>query len=294
MSKIGFVGVGAMGEPMVANLLRKGFEVTVLKHRRPDAVKRLEAQGAKITSSRAELAANPVVVLCLPTSREVEEAVVGEDGLNQKMGHDTLVVDCSTSNPDSTVRLGKLLKERKIGFVAAPMTRGVLGAKQGSLAFFLGGEKEDIGKAKPVLEAMGNTFIEFALASHAHTAKVISNVLSYSTVAVVNEALMLGAKKGLDLGILHKALMEGAPSKSLEAFGPRIISGEYEPPRVTIDHVCEDMVLAQELAAGTTSPIFMHSTAQELYRMLKARGDGERDISAIAEIWRSAAKRSSL
>ena len=289
MSKIGFIGVGAMGEPMVANLLKKGFQVTVLKHRRADAVTRLEAQGATITSSRETLASNPIVVLCLPTSREVEEAVLGEEGLSRKMAAKTVIVDCSTSHPDSTLKLTRLLEEKKIGLVAAPMTRGVLGAKQGTLAFFLGGEKDDIQKARPALEAMGNTFIEFALASQAHAAKVISNVLSYSTVAVVNEALMLGAKTGLDLGILHKALMEGAPSKSLEAFGPRIISGEYAPARVTIDHVCEDMVLAQELAAATSSPVFMHSTAQELYRMLQARGDGERDISAIAEIWRLAA-----
>jgi 3-hydroxyisobutyrate dehydrogenase-like beta-hydroxyacid dehydrogenase len=80
--------------------------------------------------------------------------------------------------------------------------------------------------------------------------------------------------------------MEGAPSKALEAFGPRIISGDYEPPRVTIDHACEDMVMQQALAARTSAPTFMHSLAQELYRSLSSRGLGDRDISMIAELWR--------
>jgi 3-hydroxyisobutyrate dehydrogenase-like beta-hydroxyacid dehydrogenase len=166
------------------------------------------------------------------------------------------------------------------------MTRGVAGAKQGTLAFFVGGDAAHIQKAQPVLEAMGNTFIRFPTASDAHTAKLISNVLSYSTVALVNEALMMGAKSGVDLSILHKALMEGAPSKALEAFGPRIISGEYEPPRVTIDHACEDMLMQQALAARCNVPTFMHSLAQELYRALSSRGLGERDVSMIAELWR--------
>ena len=175
---------------------------------------------------------------------------------------------------------------RNVGLIAAGMTRGVAGAKQGTLAFFVGGEAAHLEKAQPVLEAMGNTFIRFPTAADAHTAKLISNVLSYSTVALVNEALMMGAKSGVDLSILHKALMEGAPSKALEAFGPRIISGEYEPPRVTIDHACDDMLMQQALAARISAPTFMHSIAQELYRSLSSRGLGDRDISMIAELWR--------
>lgn len=286
MSNVGFVGIGAMGEPMAANLLKRGFSVTVLKHRREEAARRLQDQGARIVSSPDSLADSDIVVLCLPTSSEVEAMLEDEGGLIDKLRSDTVIVDCSTSEPQSTAALGERAKARNIGFVAAGMTRGVAGAKQGTLAFFVGGEAAQVEKAQPVLDAMGNTFIRFPTAHDAHTAKLISNVLSYSTVALVNEALMMGAKSGVDLAILHKALMEGAPSKALEAFGPRIISGEYEPPRVTIDHACEDMVMQQALAARTSAPTFMHSLAQELYRSLSSRGLGDRDISMIAELWR--------
>jgi 3-hydroxyisobutyrate dehydrogenase-like beta-hydroxyacid dehydrogenase len=287
MITIGFAGIGAMGEPMVANLLHKGFSVTVLKHRREEPANRLREQGAKVVTSTAALAASEVVVLCLPTSREVEATLLGEGGLMEKLRSGTILIDCSTSEPQSSAQLAAQARSKDIGFLAAAMTRGVAGAEQGTLAFFVGGENAYVEKAHAVLAAMGNTFVQFPTAAEAHTAKLISNVLSYSTVALVNEALMMGAKSGLDLALLHEALMEGASSKALEAFGPRIIARDYNPPRVTIEHACEDMLMQQALAARTNAPTFMHSMAQELYRALNARGLGEQDISMIAELWRS-------
>ena len=291
MSRIAFIGIGAMGEPMATNLLRKGFEVTVVKHRRPGPCARLQALGAKVATTPAQAAEGcNIAVLSLPTSREVQEVVAGPDGLLAAAAPGTVIVDCSTSNPESTRRLHQQLAGRGVGLVDAPLTRGVAGARQGTLAFFLGGDEKHIDQVMPALKAMGDTFIRFGPVGHAHTAKVVSNVLSYATVALVNEALMLGAKLGVDLETLHEALTQGAPSKALEAFGPRIMAGEYEPPRVNVDHACEDMVLAQELAASASAPIFMLGTAQELYRLLDLQGHGERDIAALAELWRAGHK----
>jgi 3-hydroxyisobutyrate dehydrogenase-like beta-hydroxyacid dehydrogenase len=223
----------------------------------------------------------------LPTSREVESVVCGEGGLLQTAVPGSLVIDCSTSDPASTRMLGARLAGRQIALVDAGMTRGVAGAKQGTLAFFLGGAGPDIERAVPVLKALGDTFIHVGPLGHGHTAKLISNVLSYGTVALVNEALMLGARCGLDLEKLEQALHQGAPSKALEAFGPRIVAGEYEPARVTVEHVCDDMVMLQSVAAATQTPVFLLAAAQELYRLLQAQGAGARDIAAIAELWRA-------
>lgn len=288
MSKIGMIGVGTMGEPMAANLLKKGFAVTAMKSRRPEVVDRLKALGAAIAATPTETATGcDVVVLSLPTSREVESVLFGDNGIVEKARPGTLVVDCTTGNPPDTERIYARLRQKKIGFVAAGMTRGVAGAKQGKLAFFIGGDPTDVDKAKTVLQATGDTFVQFGSAAQAHMAKVISNVLSYATVALVNEALMLGAKGGLDLPTLHRALMEGAPSKALEAFGSRIVAREYDPPRVTVDHACADMVLAQGLAATAAAPVFMLAAAQELYRFSSASGHGERDVSILGEFWRT-------
>ena len=286
MNRIAFIGIGTMGEPMAANLLKKGLPVTIVKRSRPEPVARLQALGATIAGTTAEAAkASDIVVLCLPTSREVEATV---DGFINSLAAGTVLVDCSTSNPASTRRLAARLAERKVGMVDAGLTRGVQGARQGTLAFFLGGNPAHIAQAMPALQAMGDTFIRLGPVSHGHTAKVISNVLSYSTVALVNEALMLGSRAGIDHKQLFDALMQGAPSKALEGFGPRILSGEYDPPRVTVDHACDDMLLAQELASGCTAPVFMLGVAQEVYRLLALRGHGACDLSALGELWRAA------
>lgn len=288
MSRVAFIGIGAMGEPMAANLLKKGFAVTVLKHRRPEPAQRLQALGARVADTPAAAVAGcDLVFLSLPASKQVEAVVLGRDGVLESAAPGTVVVDCSTSDPASTRSLGQAFKAKGVSLVAAGMTRGVAGAKQGTLAFFTGGDEAAIRKAQPALDALGNTFVYFGPAEHAHTAKIISNVLSYSTVALVNEALMLGAKNGVDLGILYRALMEGAPSKALEAFGPRMVGGEYDPPRVTVDHVCEDMMLAQSLATSAAAPIFGLGVAQEVYRLAQSRGEGARDMSIVAEPWRA-------
>lgn len=286
---VGFVGLGAMGEPMAANLLKKGFQVGIVGHRRPDPVARLTAAGAHVhDGARALAAAADVIVLSLPASQQVEAVMLGAEGIIANAKPGSVVVDCSTSDPPSTRKLGALLAQRKIGMVDAGMTRGVAGAKAGTLAFFLGGEQAHIDQAMPVLKAMGDTFVHLGPLSHGHTAKLISNVLSYGTVALVNEAFMLGSRAGVDLKLLFDALMQGATSKALEAFGPRIVSGEYHPPRVTVEHVCDDMGMLQGLAAGGSAPVFMLSAAQEIYRLAQLRGEGQADMSKIAELWRAA------
>lgn len=287
MPHIAFIGIGAMGEPMAGNLLAKNFPVTVVKHRRSEPAARLQALGAKVAESPAAAVKGcGIVMLSLPTSREVEQVITGAQGLAGSAATGTVIVDCSTSDPESTRKLAGLLAARGIGLVDAPVTRGVQGARQGTLAFFLGGDSKHVDKVMPALKALGDTFIRFGRVGDGHTAKVVSNVLSYATVALVNEALMLGSRCGVEAKTLIEALMQGAPSKALESFGPRIVAGEYNPPRVTIDHVCEDMLLAQELAAATTAPTFMLGAAQEIYRLLNLRGYGERDMSVIAELWR--------
>jgi 3-hydroxyisobutyrate dehydrogenase-like beta-hydroxyacid dehydrogenase len=288
---VGFIGIGAMGEPMAANLLKKKFEVNVMRFRRAEPADRLQALGARIATDVADTVKGcDAIVLSLPGSSEVEAVVEAAGGVLASAESGAVVIDCSTSDPASTRRLGESFAQRGIGLVDAGMTRGIAGARQGTLAFFLGGEERHIVQAMPVLKALGDTFVRVGPPGHGHTAKVISNVLSYGTVALVNEAFMLGARAGVDLKALFDALMQGAASKALESFGPRIVSGEYDPPRVTVGHVCDDMALAQTLAAKGAAPVFMLSVAQEVYRLLRLRGEAERDMSAIAELWRAAPK----
>ncbi|MGQ7791989.1 NAD(P)-dependent oxidoreductase [Faunimonas sp. B44] len=286
MERIAFIGLGAMGEPMVANLLAKGFAVTIVGHRRPEPVERLRALGAGVAASLAEaVRESDVVILMLPSSREVEAVALGARGLEEAVRPGAVVVDCSTSDPASTARIGERLRARGIGMVDAPVTRGVAGAKQGKLAFFVGGEENDIERVKPCLSAMGDTFHMMGPLGSGHATKTMTNTLSYATVALVGEMLMLGERLGLDANALQEALMSGAASKALESFGPRIIAREYSSPRVSIANVCAHLDIAGGLAERTGSSLPVLAAAEEVYQRVSDLGHDGSDMSSIAELW---------
>jgi 2-hydroxy-3-oxopropionate reductase len=289
MSNVAFIGLGAMGEPMAANLLKSGHIVNILSSRSPEPVARLRELGATVKDSPQEAAEGcPVAILALPTSVEVEDVVVGDQGLIDGLAAGSVVVDCTTGDPTVTRAVGEKLKAKGIGMVDAGLTRGVAGAKNAKLAYFVGGETEHIEKAKPVLEAMGDTFFVMGGVGAGHEAKIISNCLSYGTVALVNEALMLGRSFGQDLENLHEALMAGAMSKALEAFGPTIINGNFDTPRVSVKNANIHLDLISKLAGIEKKPLFVTTAAQDVYRLAASRGEDEKDMAVISEIWTSA------
>lgn len=290
MQRIAFVGLGKMGEPMVANLLKKGFEVTVVGNRRPEPVERLRALGAKVAATPAEAASGAdLAILVLPTSAEVEASLTGPEGMAGALAAGSVVVDCSTSEPDSTRKLAAQLAERGVGFVDAGMTRGVVGAKQGKLAYFIGGSAEDFAKVRPALEAMGDTFFEMGPVGAGHETKNLSNALSYGTVALVGEVLLLGKRFGLDLNALQEALMSGASSKALESFGPRIIEREYAPARVSVGNVRYHLQTTRDITPEAVS-LELLPRVEAMYERLVGMGLSEKDMSALAELWERAEK----
>lgn len=284
MQRIAFIGLGAMGEPMVSNLLKAGFPVTIVGHRRPEPVARLKAAGANVAATASEAAKDAdIAILMLPSSAEVEEVLVGGGGMAEALPSGCVVVDCSTSNPDSTRNLAGKLAGRGIGFVDAGVTRGVAGAKQGKLAYFVGGSDQDLERARPALEAMGDTIFEMGPVGAGHETKNLSNALSYGTVALVSEILMLGHRFGIDAGKLQEALMAGAASKALESFGPRIAAKEYSPARVSVYNVRSHLDVTQNLKGG--AELRMIDVAKGLYDEVAAHGHENADMSAIAELW---------
>lgn len=283
MKTIAFFGLGKMGEPMVANLLAKGFAVNIVQYRRPEAVAQLAAAGAKVHPDAATAVQGvDLVCLALPGSPEVE-ALLG--GLLDRLSRGQVVVDCSTGDPVVTRRLAAMLAAKGIGMVDAGLTRGVAGAKQGKLAYFIGGAEGDVEQAMPALAAMGDTFFHMGSVGTGHETKNLSNALSYATVGLACETLTLGRSLGLDGVRLQEALMAGAGSKALEAYGPRMVSGEYAPVRVSIDNACGHLETTQAIVPQGLS-LTLLPQALQTYREANSRGLGGQDISALAELWR--------
>jgi 3-hydroxyisobutyrate dehydrogenase-like beta-hydroxyacid dehydrogenase len=286
MERIAFIGLGAMGEPMAANLLRHGFGVTVVGHRRPEPVERLRAKGAEVAGTPAKAGRRcGIVVLMLPSSREVEAVVADGGGLADALAAGGVVIDCSTSDPSSTQRLAAMLASRGSALVDAPVTRGMQGAKDGKLAFFVGCGDQEFERVKPALAAMGDTFYRMGGVGTGHATKILTNALSYGTVALVGETLMLADRLGLDLQRTQEALMAGAASKALESFGPRIIGRQYASPRVSIANARDHLEIARKLVPADEASLDVLSAARALYERVGALGHGASDMSSIAELW---------
>ncbi|MFB2550138.1 NAD(P)-dependent oxidoreductase [Ensifer soli] len=204
--RIGFIGLGAMGSGMAANLLRKGFTLTVMAHRSREAVERLVAEGAReVATPKAMALESDIVILCVTGSPEVEAAIKGRDGL-ASAGKPLFVIDCSTSNPAVTVPLAEELAKSGITLVDAPLARTPKEAAEGALDCMIGGSDADFARAKPVLDAFCARVTRTGPTGSGHTMKLINNFVSMGYSTIYSEALMLGAKAGLTPQVIDSVL----------------------------------------------------------------------------------------
>ncbi len=284
--RIGFVGIGAMGEPMAANLLRKGFAVTTLIHRRPEPARALEAQGARVAGSLADLLAEcPIVIACLPTSAEVEALVLGSGGMLEAGRRGGVFVDMGTSRPASTRTLAERLRARGIEMLDAPITGGVRGAREGTLTIYAGGPEEAFARVRPAFEAMGRTVFHMGGAAAGHLTKLLNNMLALASMAMLAEVLPLGVRVGLDSRQLIQALAAGSgATNAIPSRGEKILARDFAPLfRVELAH--KDLRLAQEIAQEVNLATPVTSAAFLTYTMARSLGlDGE-DTVAVVKVW---------
>jgi 3-hydroxyisobutyrate dehydrogenase-like beta-hydroxyacid dehydrogenase len=287
--RIGFLGTGAMGEPMAATLLRKGFAVTTVVHRRVEPGRALEAQGARVAPSLEALLADcPIVLACLPTSAEVEEVVLGPGGILEAGRRGSVFVDMGTSRPASTRALAARLASRGIGMLDAPITGGVAGAREGTLTIYVGGPAEEFERVRPAFEAMGRTVLHMGGVATGHLTKLLNNMLALASMAALAEVLPLGIRAGLDPALLVEALSVGSGATSaIPARGMRILKGDFTPSfRVDLAH--KDLRLAQEIAQDANAPVPVITGALLTYTLARSLGLGAEDTTAVVKVWEKA------
>jgi 3-hydroxyisobutyrate dehydrogenase-like beta-hydroxyacid dehydrogenase len=197
--KVGFIGLGVMGGPMAANVLKGGHELTVYDLN-PAAVAQLTALGARAAASPRELGqASEVVITMLPEPQHVEGAVLGENGAAAGMAAGGTVIDMSTIDPTTSQRVGQALKARGIAMVDSPVGKTSEHAVTGTLTLMIGGEAADIERVRPVLSCMGNQFFICGGQGMGHAMKMTNNLLATTIMCANTEALAIGAKCGLTL-----------------------------------------------------------------------------------------------
>lgn len=284
--RIGFIGPGAMGAPMAANLLRRGFLVTTIIHRDPVPARALEAQGARIAPTLAALLEEcQVVVACLPSSAEVEAVVLGPGGVLDAGRRDSIFVDMGTSRPASTRMLAERLGERGIAMLDAPITGGVRGAREGTLTIYVGGAPEVFARVRGVLEAMGRTVLHMGLTAAGHRTKLLNQMLALASMATLAEVLPLGVRHGLDPALLVQALAAGSgASAAIPGRGERILRGDFAASfRVDLAH--KDLRLALEAAQEVHLAPPVTQAAFMTFTMAQSLGLGAEDTVALVKVW---------
>jgi len=286
--KIGFIGTGTMGLPMVANLVKKGFAVTAydIVPAALDAAARL---GAERAGSVREAAADcDLVITMLPSSANVETVYLGEGGIIEAASAGRLCVDMSTIDPGTSQRVAARLKEHGIRFLDAPVSGGVNGATAGTLAIMVGGDVSDLAKARPALAAMGDNIIHVGGIGAGEVAKLCNNLISGSALIAVAEAFRIGEAFGVDPQILTNVIAKSSGATwVMEHMHPvpgivdsAASSRQYAPGFMT-DLMAKDLGLAVGAARDKRVPVVVAPAAQQLYRMASSHGLGREDFSAV-------------
>jgi 3-hydroxyisobutyrate dehydrogenase len=272
--KIGFIGLGIMGQGMVKNLMDAGFEVNIW-NRTPARMDAFCEAGARCRTSPADVAAHSdIIITCVSNTADVEEVILRENGVIYGANEGDLVIDMSTISPDTTRYLAGTLKQKGVHMLDAPISGGSEGAANGTLSIMVGGDEEQFNRALPSFEAMGKTITHVGAIGAGQTVKLVNQILVVVTMLGVSEALLFAQAGGLDLQKTLDAVSQGAAgSWALSNRGPQMIARDWRPG-FTIDLQQKDIRLVLEAADNLGVPLLGTGIIFQLYRTLQDQGLG--------------------
>ncbi|MEO5862996.1 MAG: 3-hydroxyisobutyrate dehydrogenase [Burkholderiales bacterium] len=291
--KIGFVGLGNMGNPMARNLVKAGHELMVFDVF-PAAVERLVAAGAKVATSVADAGKNAdIVITMLPSSPHVRDVYVGAGQLLASVQLGTLLIDSSTIDPHTAREVAAAAAQRKIVMLDAPVSGGTGGADAGTLTFMVGGDATAFETAKPVLAKMGKNIVHCGAAGTGQVAKICNNMILAISMIGVSEAMNLGASLGIDpkllAGIINTSSGRCWSSDTNNPY-PGVMENVPASRRYTggfgVDLMLKDLGLAMDAAKQTQQSAILGALAHQLYQTWSAMGNGGKDFSSIVNLYK--------
>ncbi len=282
--KIGFIGLGIMGKPMVRNLLKAGHTVWV-HNRSKAAEEELRADGA-IPASYQVLAENAQVIFTmLPNGPQVKEVMLGEDGVAQYMRPGQVLIDCSSISPVATQEIGAALAQKGVEMLDAPVSGSDVKAIDGTLAFMVGGKQEVFDAYRPVLLNMGASVVRCGDLGAGNTTKLANQIIVACNIRAVAEALTLAQKAGVDPQAVFEAIKGGlAGSTVMNAKAPMMIAGN-DKPGFKVDLHIKDLNNVLDCAHSVGAPVPMTASVMEVMQWLHTNGHGQCDHSAIAKYY---------
>lgn len=278
---VGFVGVGHMGKYMAASLLRAGYELTVCD-RRPEARQDPVLDGARWADTPKEVAARSrVTITSLPGPREVDEVVLGGGGLLDGMAEGDVYIDMTTSTPDSIRAIATRARSRGVGVLDAPVAGGMRGARNGTLTIMVGGARPVFEACGPVLGAMGKQVVLVGDVGAGHVAKLVNNMMTIANALAAMEAMVVGAKAGVDVEKLLEVADAGTGgSFALNLFRYVIFKGNFEPAKFALSLAAKDLAISEQFADELGVPLTLIACASEMLGQAMEQGLGEKDWSS--------------
>ena len=280
MSNIGFIGLGIMGKPMAANLIKGGH--TLFLHSRSGVPAELTAAGGQACASAREVAQRAdIVITMVPDTPDVEKVLFGAEGVAAGLTKGKTVIDMSSISPIETKQFARRINDLGCEYLDAPVSGGEVGAKNAALTIMVGGSEATFAKVKPVFDLMGKNITLVGGNGDGQTCKVANQIIVALNIEAVGEALLFAAKAGADPAKVRQALMGGfAASRILEVHGERMIKRTFDPGfRIELHQKDLSLALAGARAMGLALP--NTATAQELFNVCVANGGAKWDHSAL-------------
>ncbi len=286
ISLVGLIGAGLMGHGIGKNILAKGFKLSVLAHRNRQPVDDLIARGASEAKTPRDLAANcDMVITVVGNSIQMEDIVRRSDGLLAGMKKGTIIADCTTAQPDSSVALAAEIAAKGGRFVDIPMTRTPKEAEAGKLGLMTGGDEATLAEIRPVLDCFADTIVHCGGVGSGHRAKLINNMLSLGYAAVTAEALTAARKSGVDLDALRQIVTAGgANSVMFQRLAAYVIDNDNTQLRFAIANAQKDVRYFLQMAESLPVPTFVASAVHQLYAMSNGAGMGQHYVPEVIDV----------
>jgi len=284
MKRIGFIGLGLMGTGMSKNLLKAGYPVTVW-NRTASKMEPLVRAGAEAAGSPKEVAQKSDVIIDIVTdSPDVVEVLLSPNGVIHGAEPGTVCIDMSTISPITTREIAAKLIEKGVRMMDAPVSGGVIGARDGTLSIMVGGDESLFQECLPIFEAMGKTITHVGGIGNGQITKAVNQILVGTTMLGVAEALVFAKKSGVDVEKCHAAVSGGAAgSWQLTNNGGRVLRGDMEPGFKIKDYL-KDLRIIMETAESIEMPLPATSLVQQMYRSMQAEGLMEKGTQAVSMV----------
>lgn len=284
--RVGLIGAGLMGHGIGKNILKHGYELTILAHKNRQPVDSLISMGAvEANSAKAVAEASDIVILCVTGSPQVESVVMGENSLLDGIHNGMVIVDCSTAEPASTATVAQKVHAAGGRFVDTPMVRTPKEAEKGKLALMTGGDKETLAEIRPVLECFADTLIYAGDVGAAHKLKLINNFIGLGAAAVAAEGISAAAKGSVEMQALHDVVVAGGSNSVMfERLMKALLQNDNDVFKFAINNAQKDLRYYTTMTQEQPSSSFIAESVHQTYVLANNLGFGEAFVPKLVEM----------